>query len=268
MKKSFLFVKRNLKEMLRDPILYCFCIGFPIMMVVMFQVIMACSGNQSVTFEVPNLIPGIMMFSYSVLMLMSSLLISKDRTSAFLKRLYTSPMKGKDYIIGYGIPFVIVGLGQTILCVILGYIFGAVDGTHFIAFPRALLLMITMLPILLINVFIGMTLGMVLNDKAAPGITSIFISLSGVLGGAWMPLDTMGSFEKFTLALPFYPSVYLGRVAAGAPHTVPDELGNLVPYSLSGDVRGIIVPCVLAAYLLVTGALTLLVFNKKINSDN
>ena len=80
--------------MVRDPLLYIFCIGFPVMMTVMFNVILAYvpSGETPVFYE-KSLIPGIIMFGYSLLMLMSSLLVSKDRQSAFLKRLFSSKKK-------------------------------------------------------------------------------------------------------------------------------------------------------------------------------
>ena len=134
--KALLFTKRNIKEMLRDPLVYIFCVGFPIAMVLLFQIILHYTPDNSKTtiFEVKSLIPGIMVFSYSILMLMSSLLISKDKSTAFLKRLYTSPMKGKDYIIGYFIPFFVIGILQSIICIILGYIFGATSNTGFILY--------------------------------------------------------------------------------------------------------------------------------------
>ena len=266
MRTTMLFIKRNLKEMLRDPLLYCFCAGFPIIMTVMFQIIMKYAGNETKIFEVKSLIPGIMMFSYSLLMLMSALLISKDKSSAFLKRLYTSPMKSHDYIIGYFIPYLIVGLAQSIICIILGYIFGGISNTGFINFTESLLLILEMIPIMSINILLGMTLGMLLNDKSAPAISSIFISCSGVLGGAWMPIDTMGDFETFATFLPFYPSVGLGRVITGATHTYPDEFGNSVVYSFNEN--GIIFLVVLGIYLILSIVITLILFNKRLKSDN
>ena len=265
MSKTILFMKRNLKEMTRDPILYIFCAGFPVFMVLMFQIILNYTGEKTPVFQVKSLIPGVMMFSYSILMLMSALLISKDKTSAFLKRLYTSPMKSHNYIIGYFVPFVIVGLAQSVLCIILGYIFGATSGTGFISVPASLLLIIEMLPIMFVNIFIGMILSTILNEKSAPAITSIFISLSGVIGGAWMPIDTMGDFETVASALPFYPSVYLGRIITNATHTIPDSLGNPIYYSFSD--RGWVFLLISLGYLFLFGALTVVFFNKRLKND-
>ena len=265
--KELLFTKRNIKEMLRDPLVYIFCVGFPIAMVLLFQIILHYTPDNSKTtiFEVKSLIPGIMVFSYSILMLMSSLLISKDKSTAFLKRLYTSPMKGKDYIIGYFIPFFVIGILQSIICIILGYIFGATSNTGFIPFYKSLLLILGMIPIMSMNIFIGMIFGAILNDKSAPGISSIFISLSGILGGSWMPLETMGSFEVIASCLPFYPSVYLGRVVTNATHVLTDELGNTTYYVFSD--RGLLFLLVTFGYLILFGLLTVIFFNKRLKND-
>ena len=265
MNKTYVFMKRNLKEMARDPLIYVFCAGFPIFMFLMFQIILKFTGESTPIFEVKSLIPGVMMFSYSILMLMASLLISKDKTIAFLKRLYTSPMKSHNYLVGYFVPFLIIGIIQSLICIILGYIFGATSGTGFIPFYSSLLLIVEMLPIMAMNIFIGMILATLLNEKSAPAVTSIFISLCGVLGGAWMPLDKMGDFEKFAEALPFYPSVYLGRVITNATHTAPDGLGNLVYYSFSD--RGLMFLLITFGYLILFGGLTILFFNKRLKND-
>ena len=69
---------------------------------------------------------------------------------------------------------------------------------------------------LVISVFLGIIFGTILNDKSAPGICSVFISACGILGGCWMPIETMGGFETICRFLPFYPSVYLGRIITSA----------------------------------------------------
>ena len=39
MRRTIAFVKRNSLEMLRDPLIYVFCLGFPVIMLILFQVI-------------------------------------------------------------------------------------------------------------------------------------------------------------------------------------------------------------------------------------
>jgi ABC-2 type transport system permease protein len=62
-------------------------------------------------------------------------------------------------------------------------------------------------------IFCGIFFGGLFSEKSAPGVSSIVISLCGVLGGAWMPLETMGGFGKICRCLPFYQANLAGRVA-------------------------------------------------------
>ena len=105
MKNILLFIKRNLLEMVRDPLVYIFCAGFPVAMFLLFQLIVHNTGDTLPTFNIKSLVPGITIFAYSLLMLIGGLLISKDKTSAFLRRLFTSPLKSYQFIIGYFVPF-------------------------------------------------------------------------------------------------------------------------------------------------------------------
>ena len=211
MNRTFNFCKRNVKEILRDPIIYIFCLGFPLVMLLLFNILNKYTGNHTPMFEIRALLPAIISFSYTFVMLTLSLLVSMDRQSSFLKRLYSSPMKPQDFALGYALVGVAIGLMQTIICIISGFILSLISGVPFVRFDRLLLLTLSQFPMLLTNVFLGVLLGTVFNDKSAPGICSIFISLSGILGGCWMPVETMGGFESFCRVLPFYPSVYIGR---------------------------------------------------------
>ncbi len=212
MNKTINFYKRNLKEVLRDPIIYIFCLGFPIVMFLIFFVINNFSGGNTPTFEVPSLLPGIIVFSYAFVMLTLSLVVSKDRQTFFLKRLYSSPMKPHHFILGYFLVGLFIGVMQTVVCIITAFIISALSNAPFISIGNILLLVISQLPILITYICFGILFGTLFNDKTAPGICSIFISLAGILGGCWMPVETMGSFETFCRFLPFYPSVYIGRI--------------------------------------------------------
>ena len=77
MNKVVNFYKRNLKEILRDPIIYVFCIGFPIAMFFLFYIINKFSNGHTPTFEVLSLLPGIIVFSYSFVMLTLAIIVSK-----------------------------------------------------------------------------------------------------------------------------------------------------------------------------------------------
>ena len=222
MRKSrvFNFFNRNLKEVLRDPSLYIFCLGFPLVMLILFQIIESYAGGHTPTFALDSLLPAIVMFSYTFVMITMALLVSKDRQTFFLTRLYSSPMKSYHFILGYSLVGLLVGVGQSVICVLSGFVISLIKGIAFLPLGQIILLFVSQLPILMICVFLGVFFGTVLNDKSAPGICSVLISSAGILGGCWMPVETMAGFEVFCRFLPFYPSVYIGRIVTGATNAL------------------------------------------------
>lgn len=67
-------------------------------------------------FEIDTLTPGITVFGLSFMTLFSTTLIAKDRESAFLQRLYTTPLTRFDFIIGYMLPLLPFAIGQAVIC--------------------------------------------------------------------------------------------------------------------------------------------------------
>jgi ABC-2 type transport system permease protein len=216
---AWIFAKRNITEMLRDPLVYVFCLAFPVVMLALFFLIGHFAQGMA-TFTAPSLIPGIVMFSFSFVMLMTALLIASDRSSAFLMRLYASPISSFSFVVGYAVPSFLLGIVQEIVCIFFGFLLSLITGGGYFSFGSAVLLALEMLPVLGIFLFFGILFGCLFNEKSAPGLCSVIISSCGILGGAWMPLDTMGAFETFCRFLPFYPSVYIGRAITGASKTL------------------------------------------------
>jgi len=252
MKKIYNFSIRNLKEILRDPLIYVFCLGFPLVMLALFQVINKYTDGNTPIFELNSLVPAIIMFSYTFVMLTMALLVSKDRQTSFLKRLYSSPMKSHHFILGYGFVGVLIGLAQTLICVFAGFIISLILKVEYMSFVQILLLIISQLPILVTNVFLGILFGTIFNDRTAPGICSVFISLAGMLGGCWMPVEIMGGFEMFCRCLPFYPSVYIGRlISNGTAFNSVAGLG-IIPISI---------------FMVASVVLSFIVFKKHMISD-
>ena len=109
--RMFTFAKRCTKEILRDPINLGFGLGFPLALLLLLSAIQA---NIPVNlFEIDTLTPGITVFGLSFMTLFSATLIAKDRESAFLQRLYTTPLTGFDFIMGYMLP-INVGLKKSV----------------------------------------------------------------------------------------------------------------------------------------------------------
>ena len=259
MNKVINFYKRNLKEILRDPIIYIFCLGFPIAMFFLFYIINNYSNGNTATFEILSLLPGIIVFSYSFVMLTLAIIVSKDKQTFFLKRLYSSPMKSYHFISGYSLVGLFIGLLQTLVCILTGFIISLISNIGFISIGNILLLIIAQLPILITNIFLGVLFGTIFNDKSAPGICSVFISLAGILGGCWMPIETMGAFESFCMFLPFYPSVYIGRIITKATNA----LGILYTFD-SVAIWGLLP---IFIFMISSIILTIFTFKKNMVSD-
>lgn len=267
MKKTWIFAKRNILETVRDPVLYIFCLGFPVAMLALFQIINHYSGGMAQGFTPRSLVPGVMMFSFTFVMLTMSLLVSRDKSTAFLRRLYASPLRSHQFVLGYAIPAIVIGIAQAIVCAGTGAILAAACGEEYFSFGSAVLLVLSQLPILLFCVFLGILFGALLNDKSAPGITSVFITSSGILGGAWMPLDTMGSFETFCRFLPFYPSVTIGRILTGASHSVSDyQTMEAAPYTFDRAAKLGLIP--IGLFLTASIVLSFVVFRRQMKKDN
>lgn len=240
--KALLLAKRNFKEILRDPLSLLFSLGFPAILLAVFRLINYNVGNSWMTMA--ELIPGVATFSLSFIMLYMTLLVSKDRTTAFLTRLYTTPLRASDFILGYTVPGVLLGVLQTLITYSVGLAVAilpeggiTVAGVETVSKtvqigPTPVLTKtveilhpwgiftgtLAALPTILFFVALGILLGTLLGDRAAPGISSAIITASGLLGGAWMQLSLMGSFEKVCRFLPFYPATVLARTAfVGAP---------------------------------------------------
>lgn len=259
MRRTFAFAKSNAIEMLRDPIIYIFCVGFPIVMLTLFTIVERYTGERVAMFELANLLPGIITFSYTFVMLTGCLLVSKDRSTSFLIRLYSSPMRAIDFVAGYFIPLFVVGVIQLLICIVTGAIIAAACGIAFIGFGSVCLLILSSLPALLMFVALGILFGTILNEKSGPGVCSVVISAAGILGGAWMPLDTMGGFETFCKFLPFYPSIYLGRVTTDAVNTFGST------YAIGAGEWWVFVS--LAVYLAASIFFALFAFAKKSRAD-
>ena len=108
--KMLLFARRNGQEILRDPLNLAFGLVFPLALLGLFCAIQA---NIPVPiFALPSLTPGILVFGFSFFSLFSALLVARDRTSAFFLRLYTTPLRPRDFILGYTLPLVPLAQGQ------------------------------------------------------------------------------------------------------------------------------------------------------------
>ena len=219
--RTLLFAGRTAREILRDPLSFVFCLALPVVMLVGMHLLFA--DGAPVVFSLEVLTPGIAVFSNAFIMLFMTMLASRDRSTAFLCRLYTSPMRTVDFVGGYALPGLVIGVAQLVACYLAAILLGLITGaTTWINLSGILLAMASALPMLVAYVAVGILFGCLFSDKAAPGLSSVIISGGGFVSGAWMPLETLApGFRAFCRALPFYPSVRAGRALLN--HAVTDS---------------------------------------------
>ena len=203
--RTFTFAKRCAKEILRDPLNLMFGLGFPVVLMLLLSAIQA---NIPVNlFEIESLSPGITVFGLSFLTLFSATLIAKDRESSLLQRLYTTPLKSSDYILGYMLPIIPIAIAQSVVCYLIAIALGLPITINII---YAILMIV---PIAVCYVALGLLCGSVLNVKQVGGICgALLTNLSAWLSGVWFDLELVGgAFGKIANALPFVHAVELER---------------------------------------------------------
>ena len=207
--KMLTFAKRNAREILRDPINLGFGIGFPLVLLLLLSAIQA---NVPVPlFEIDHLTPGVAVFGLSFVTLFSATLIARDRGSALLQRLYTTPLRPVDFILGYTLPILPLALAQSAVCYAVALLLGLS------VTPNILLSLLFMLPSAVLFIALGLLFGSILGDKAVGGVCgALLTNLSAWLSGTWFDLELVGgAFREIAYLLPFVHAVELSRAALG-----------------------------------------------------
>jgi ABC-2 type transport system permease protein len=234
--KLLTFSRRTAKEILRDPLTIFFGVGFPVVLLLLLSAIQA---NIPVSlFEIDKLTPGISIFGLSFMTLFSATLISKDRSSSLLQRLYTAPLTATDYILGYILPLIPISLAQTLIC----YLTAMILGLRFS--PGILYAILFIIPISLFFLALGLLCGILFNDKQVGGICgALLTNLVAWFSGTWFDLDLIGgAFKKIAYSLPFVHGVALEQaVLSGNTEEIFPHIWWVAAYSLVFLIISIIV---------------------------
>ena len=215
------FAKRCTKEILRDPINIGFGLGFPLVLLLLLS---AMQANIPVSlFEIDTLTPGITVFGLSFMTLFSATLIAKDRESALLQRLYTTPLTGFDFIMGYMLPLLPIAMAQTIICYLIAIPLGLTVSAYIVY------AIIGIIPMAIFNIALGLLCGSILGVKQVGGICgALLTNLSAWLSGVWFDLDLVGgSFKKIADVLPFVhaaemeKALFNGNFEIASEHILP-----------------------------------------------
>ena len=229
--KTLVFASRNTKEILRDILTLLFGIVFPIVLLVLLSIInssIPAEAGMSL-FEISNLVPGVSVFGLS-----------------FILRLFTSPLKPAEYILGYTIPLIPMSIVQTIVCYVAAFAFG-LEYT-----ANIFLAVIVNIPVAILFISIGLLCGTVFNDKMVGGICgALLTNLSAWLSGTWFDLELVGgAFETVANLLPFIHAVNAGRAALSGNYS------EIMPHLIW-----------VIGYALVITVIAVVLFNRKMKQD-
>jgi ABC-2 type transport system permease protein len=227
------FAKTCTKEILRDPINIGFGLGSPLVLLLLFS---ALQANIPISlFEIDTLTPGITVFGLSFMTLFSATLVAKDRESSLLRRQYTTPLTGFDFILGYILPILPIALGQTVICYLVAIPLGIELSVNIVY------ALIGIIPMAIFNIALGLLCGSVLGVKQVGGICgALFTNLSAWLSGVWFDLTLVGGFfEKIANVLPFVHAVemekalFSGNFGLAATHILPIALYSVAITALA-----------------------------------
>ncbi|MDD2330187.1 MAG: ABC transporter permease [Bacteroidales bacterium] len=242
--KYIYFAGRNSKEILRDPLSLILAGVLPVVFIVLFSLI---SRNAPIeVFQPVNIVPGLTVFGFTFITMFLGMLIAKDKSSSFLTRLFISPLKPRDFILGYFIPVLPMAAIIAVSCLVTGL---------FVGIPLSVKLVYTFLsfiPFVLFSGFFGIFLGILCRETQVMAIGNIYIIASALLGGAWMDLEILGkTLKNITDFLPFSHAIEASRIVlSGRQENLWLHLG------------------VVCLYALVFFVLAVFFFRRKMRSDN
>jgi ABC-2 type transport system permease protein len=237
------FAKRNFKELIRDPLSLVFEIVLPIFLLFIFQQF----NIPDEAYKLSNFTPGIILFGFSFITLFTATLIAKDRESSLLIRLGISPMKPKEYILGYILSILPIIVVQDILFFIVAILLGLE-----FSFSIVIAILISII-VSLLFISLGILIGSLVSEKATGGLGSLVVQLVCFTSGMYFSKDLVGrGFSIICEILPF------------------ESCLNIIKGFLNNDLsiislRNIIV---FSIYTIIVFILSIIVFKKKMTSDN
>ena len=150
--------------------------------------------------------PGIAVFGLMILIATGAEIIAGDREKGFLARMFTTPARPWDFILGYSLPFIPVLIVSTLIYLGVGMALGlTVVGNLGHAFLIFFL-------IGLCSIGIGMIVGSLVKSESQAGVSWIFIVPMAMISGAWFSVEGMPSAVKSVAgALPFIHAIDASR---------------------------------------------------------
>jgi len=185
--------KRNFKGMWRDWLSLGLNVALPALMLLVLQALEGVDAFFSPT----SLAPGIAVFGFAMLTMTSAMALAQDRESSLFARLLTTPLRAKDFVLAYSVPYVAVAIIQAVIVFIIGAFFGLEMAGN------AGLVFLILLVMAIWYVGMGMILGSLLPYKAVSAGWTVVLLLT-IFGGTWVNLEDIGGvFQTVGGVLPF-----------------------------------------------------------------
>lgn len=236
------FAKRNLKEIIRDPLSIIFAIILPLFLLYIFEQFKI--PNE--VYNIENFTPGIIIFSLSFITMFTSSLVAKDRSTSLTTRLEVSPMKSIDYILGYSISVLPIVLIQNILFFMTAMLLGLNFSINIIY------TILVSIPISLLFISLGILIGTITNEKSSSGVSSIVVQLVAFTSGMYFSIDMVGNtFSTICKILPFQSTLNITK------SVLNNSYNNILTSTL-----------IVVIYTIITILLEIFLFKKKMISDS
>ncbi|MDJ0767937.1 MAG: ABC transporter permease [Ilumatobacter sp.] len=223
--RTLALARRNLKEVLRDPLSLGLLIALPALMLLVLQSLDGVDDFYSPTM----LAPGIALFGFVMLMFSSSMVMARDRESSLFPRLLTTPLRPVEFITAYSLPFVAVAIVQGLVV----YAIAAALGIDMEGSP--LLVVLVLMLIVFFFVALGMIAGSRFGVAALSGAYSVVLLLT-IFAGTWFDLEEVGGpIEAVENVLPFTHALDATRdvMAEGAGlGTIGTDLAWVTAYTV------------------------------------
>ena len=232
--RTKVFAGRVARDILRDPLNLLFGLGFPLVVLLLLTAIQSHVPVE--LFALPRLTPGITVFGLSFLTLFSATLVARDRESAFLQRLYTTPMRAHEFILGYLLPLLPMALAQGAVCYLAAVIAGLAPSLNILYALSGLLL------VSLFFIALGLLCGSVFGIKQVGGLCgALLTNLTAWLSGTWFDLELVGGvFRRAANLLPFVHAVEMERaLLAGDFAGVLPHIGWVLGYAAAAATAAV-----------------------------
>ena len=232
--RTKVFAWRVARDILSDPLNLLFGLGFPLVVLLLLTAIQSHVPVE--LFALPRLTPGITVFGLSFLTLFSATLVARDRESAFLQRLYTTPMRAHEFILGYLLPLLPMALAQGAVCYLAAVIAGLAPSLN-ILYALAGLLLVS-----LFFIALGLLCGSVFGIKQVGGLCgALLTNLTAWLSGTWFDLELVGgAFRRAADLLPFVHAVEMERaLLAGDFAGVLPHIGWVLGYAAAASAAAV-----------------------------